>query len=382
MCCEFGRWACPTVTLDYPEQLNAFPLANALSDPKQADQREERWGRLATWLRGTDADVAVVSAEQFFRVDPAVLLATLDEFLPEQVQGLRVIAYVRPHVARLISAYMQRSKAGLFHGDIETFFQRTQRENLLQFAPRFQRWREVFGDRFTLRPMIREQLRDRDVVSDFLDFALNGAPFTRDKVIEANTSLPLEFVAGLTEVQSVLKRNGVQVGTRHAVGDYVGRALLAGERGQGTRLGISQALYRDVRAWCEADAAALDRDFFGKPCMSEALDAAEADAVPTAQDPTPDAHFTDEKIKALRQLALNLVDLFKKRPLAWTVAFECEIGQRLPGPGETPPALRAHVEMVNKLLNAIAGQIGAAHGMSKQPGRPTALPVAQKREGP
>ena len=55
-----------------------------------------------------------------------------------------------------LSAYMQRTKAGMFQGDMETFFARTQGENLLHYAPRFDRWRDVFGDRFTLRPMIRE----------------------------------------------------------------------------------------------------------------------------------------------------------------------------------------------------------------------------------
>ena len=125
-------WESSQATLNYPDQLNSFPLANALSDPKQADQRAERWGRLAEWLRASQADVAVVSAEQFFRVDPMVLLDTLTDFLPEYVENLRVIAYVRPHAGRLVSAFMQRCKAGLYQGDMETFFDRTQGESLLR----------------------------------------------------------------------------------------------------------------------------------------------------------------------------------------------------------------------------------------------------------
>ena len=35
-------WQSPKVTLTYPDQLNSFPLANAISDPKQTDERAPR----------------------------------------------------------------------------------------------------------------------------------------------------------------------------------------------------------------------------------------------------------------------------------------------------------------------------------------------------
>ena len=357
------QWDSPQATLDYPDQLNAFPLANALSDPKQAAQRAARWGSLAAWLRAAPADVAVVSAEQFFRVDPGVLLDTMNEFLPEHLQSLRVIAYVRPHANRLVSAFMQRSKAGLYQGDMEAFFDRSQGENLLRYAPRFQRWREVFGARFTLRPMIRSQLLNGDVVNDFMDFALNGAPFTLRGTVQANTSLPLEHLAGLREVQAILKRNQIPGGTRHSVGDHVGRTLARIRPGAGTRLQISQALYHDIKAYCQSDAAALDAGFFGgQPLMAQALEQAALDAIPIAQDTLTKAHYPDEVIEALRKQARSLVAMFKKRPTAWTVAFEREIGQRPSvGAGKPlPPPHRAHVEKVNAVLSEIARIIGEA----------------------
>ena len=358
---RFRQWECPTVRLDYPEQLNCFPLANALFDPRQADQRAARWGRLAAWLRDSDADVAVVSSEQFYRVDPEVLLATLNEFLPDYVEGLRVIAYARPHAPRLVSAYMQRCKAGVSRGDMATFFKRTQGENLLQYAARFQRWRDTFGNRFTLRPMIREQLREQDVVSDFMHFALSGAPFTLSGTLDANPSLPLEFLAGLVEVQGVLKRNGIPVGTRHSVGDYVARALIRTQRDAGTKLKMSRSLYLELKAYCESDADALDRIFFGRPVMRQALDDALKDTSPATQNPLPSAHYPDDVIQTLRQKARALAALLKMRPLAWNVAFDRDIGQRLPTPGKAapPPAVRAHIESVNTALTEIADLIGA-----------------------
>jgi hypothetical protein len=352
-------WEASTISLAYPDQLNSFPLANALSDPKQAAQRDARFTKLATWLASTDADVAVVSAEQFFRVDPQKLLDTLNEFVPDYVPTLRVVAYVRPHASRFLSAFMQRGKAGLYFGDADTFFKRTKAEKLLRFAPRFQRWRDTFGDRFTLRPMIRNHLRDGDVVSDFLNITLGGAPFKLAESVDANPSLPLEYLVGLRELQAVLKRNQIANGVRHAVGDYVGMTLARTHPHQGTKLQITQELYNKVKLYCQSDAEALDAVFFdGQPLMAQALKQAAADVVAEEQPTVITSHYSEDSIIALREESRNLVSLFKKRPMAWTMAFEQRIGQRISKPGAEPPKqVLAHIEKVNDALTKIARMI-------------------------
>lgn len=357
-------WESPTVSVSYPDQLNSFPLANALSVPKQAEHREARFTQLANWLSKSDVDVAVVSAEQFFRVNPEVLLETLNAYLPAYVPTLRIVAYVRPHASRLISAFMQRSKAGLYQGDMATFFERTQGENLLRYAPRFEAWREVFGDRFTLRPMIREHLRAGDVVSDFLNFALKGAPFTLRGLVEANTSLPVEHLAGLREVQAILKRNSIPMGTRHSVGDHVGRTLARTQPAAGTRLQMSQSLYEDVKAFCMSDAEALDEMFFKAPLMVQALDAARSEVAVSEQETVARVYYSEDAVQALRKSARTLVTMFKKRPAVWTMAFEREIGQRLSLDGQKPPPppVRQHIERVNATLAEIATTIASADG--------------------
>ena len=348
-------------TLDYPAQLNAFPLANALWDAKQAEQRAPRFAKLATWLAASQADVAVVSAEQFFRVNPAVLQQALDEFLPDYATNIRIVAYVRPHVNRLLSAYMQRTKAGLFQGDLNTFFEKTKRENLLTYAPRFQSWRDQFGLRFTLRPMIRDKLRGHDVVTDFLDLALNGHAFKLLGAVEANASLALEPLAGLREVQGVLMRNKVAAGTRHSVGDYVTRALIGHAAGRATKLQLPPALYATVQAYCAADAATLDAAFFDQPLMTQALEQAATDTAPARQSNLAKDHFSEETVLALRQKGRRLVTLFKKRPAAWTQAFEREIGQRAPAEDGKPPLppIVAHNANVNVILSDIADLIAS-----------------------
>jgi hypothetical protein len=355
-----GLWQSPSVKVAYPNQLNSFPLANALTDPKQAEHLEARFTRLANWVDQTDADVAVVSAEQFFRVDPKELFATLTQYLPDHAHSMRVIAYVRPHADRFVSAFMQRIKAGMFQGDMDTFFQKTQGEGLLNFTPRFMAWRQVFGDRFTLRPMIRSRLRDGDVVSDFLDLVVNGAPFRMGAAVDANPSLPLEPLVAVREVQAILMRNRVLIGTRHSVGDKISRLLAMNQAVLGTKLRLSQKQLSDIDALCRPDAKALDAAFFdGQPLMTDALRDAVLNAVPEAQDMAAESHYSSEDIMALRKEARMLVTLFKKRPMAWTMAFERDIGQR---PGNDakppPPPVRQHNAKVDATLARIADLIG------------------------
>lgn len=350
------KWDAGPVLIDYPAQLSAFPLANALSDPKQSDQRKVRFGQLAEWLTASEADVAVVSAEQFFRVNPQTLLDTMTAFLPAQVADVRIIAYVRPHAGRLVSAFMQRTKAGLFQGDMTAFFQRTQGETLLRYAPRFAKWRRVFGDRFTLRPMIRSELRDGDVVADFLDLVMQGRPFSLGEPVKVNASMPLEQLVGLRDVQTILKRNEIKPIVLHSVGDHVSRVLAQNKTAAGTRLKLSAALYQDVRAVCRADAEALDAAFFGRPVMVQALEDAGQDLAETAQDMAIGAHYSAETIATLREKSRKLVTMFKARPLAWALAFERQIGQRPPledGKTELPP-IRANIDRVNATLAEIA----------------------------
>ncbi len=344
------------VQVDYPDQLNSFPLANALWDKKQMVHRDARWARLGEWLKASTADVAIVSAEQFFRVDPEVLLQTLNDFVPELAGSVRIVAYVRPHANRLLSAYMQRTKAGLFQGDMKTFFERSKKEDLLSYSARFQHWRDTFGQRFTLRPMIRDQLRDGDVVTDFLDYALKGQAFRLRGTVAANTSLSLECLAGLREVQAVLRRNEIAIGTRHSVGDHVGRSLAGPSTSKGTTLQLPQGLYDEVKAFCAEDAAALDAAFFDKPLMTSALAQAGQDAVSDRQILLAKDCYSDETLQALRKTGRQLVTLFKKRPVAWTVAFERDIGQRPLPEDKAPPAppVLAHIEKVDALLADLA----------------------------
>jgi len=60
--------------------------------------------------------------------------------------------------------------------------------------------------------------------------------------------------------------------------------------------------------------------------------------------------------------------MFKKRPAAWTMMFERELGQRMVSADAKPPPppVRAHIEKVNETLTEIAGMIGGLSGKQEK----------------
>lgn len=356
-----------TVTVDYPDQLNHFPLANALIDPKQAATRGPRFRKIATWARESPADVAIISAEQFFRVDPQKLQDTLDEYVPEFATTARVIGYVRPHASRFVSAYIQRTRSGLYMEDMNSFFEVTKKEKLLRYTPRFEGWRRVFGDRFTLRTMIRQELLNGDVVSDFMNTALEGAPVTLKNYKEINSSLPLEYLAGMREVQRVLKRNKIAPGTRNLVGDQIGRTLVEKGAPAGTKVQLTAELYEKIRDFYASDAADLDAAFFSKPIMTQAMEEAKTATVEIDPPSKAAAYYDTEAIQALKSSALKLVTYFTNRPTAWPLTFERKIGQRPPPKegAEVPPANLQNARRVDAALNEIVEVIAKSTGSAK-----------------
>jgi hypothetical protein len=148
------------------------------------------------------------------------------------------------------------------------------------------------------------------------------------------------------------------------VGDHLGRALAAKFPGAGTKLQLSAALYEEVAAHCLPDAQALDAAFFDTPLMTQALADAASDVAATPQPADAAAYYSPEAVQAMRQSARKLVAMFKKRPGAWTLAYEREIGQRITPPGAKPPPppVRMNIDRINGVLADLTGTIGRPGG--------------------
>ncbi len=285
----------------YPAQFNHIPLAKTLSVPAEAPHQAARFAKVRTAFEGSQAAHGVISAEHFEFVDPEAVARAIDTHLPGQ--NLRLIAYVRPHADRLVSTFAERAKKGLFQGDLAAMHARLLKDETLLYAPRFEKWRALFGTSFTLRPFVRDRLWQGDVVQDFFRFVLGREDFSITRETDQNESLSVEDIAMMRLVHGVIRKRHPGAEMRHAqqsLGWYMADILGAMPQKGGTRPRMHAALAEAVVAAYAEDAAALDAAFFEGTPMSDALAGAPAKAVAKAQTFEAPDHFSPAERRRFR----------------------------------------------------------------------------------
>lgn len=237
-------------------------------------KRQERFSRIADNIAAVGADISVISAEKFEYVDPRLLAETITEHFGG-FDNLQVVVYVRPHAERLLAEFAERVKHGLFQGNMDELHAKTKplsgpRQRGFFYHPRLSLWREVFGDRLTVRPMVRAHLERSDVVSDFFAQILDGAEFSVTEAPRSNVSPSLE---DLSVVRAFHRACGEAKATREQerVGIQLIQCFSELPAENATRLALHVPLARDVVDTYAGDAEALDRDFFDATPMQDAL---------------------------------------------------------------------------------------------------------------
>ncbi|MDF2234127.1 hypothetical protein P2H44_16315 [Albimonas sp. CAU 1670] len=300
-----GAWSSEGIDWVYPvdpERLHNCNLASCLYKPKMKKFRGPRWKKVNRRLKRSEADLGILSGEWFEFVDPEILDRILRRWIPDLAEEARLIAYVRPHAERVLSSFQERTKLGQYEGSLAEFHERVLEHGRFLYAERLRKWRAVFGDRYEVRPMVRDRLKDGDVVRDFLDFAVEGAAFELDETAaagkSANESLSVQDLAWLR----ALHRNSKlppQVGRRAA------RALQTDGR-RGEKLRLDRALLERMRAAYLADARTLDAEFFGGEAegpMAAAFDRAAESALDAPQDLSPEAWFGADELRRVGAIA-------------------------------------------------------------------------------
>ena len=316
--CLSGLDAVPGITVLYTAAVDHNQLAQSLLDSDSPHQRRNRFTNHARLIAASEADIAVLSAEEFERVNPEVLHEALHRYFPDLADQARLIAYVRPHADRLLSSYAERVKQGYFLGSLTEFHSKIKDSRLLHYAPRFRKWRAVFGERFELRPMIRAGLHNNCVVQDFLHFLLKGAAFELTRPAENNPSLSLEDLAMLRALQLRLGQGKIPP---HQAQNAIGWkfAILLAEAGAagGTRLRPDRALVAEMQADCRKDAAALDAEFFSGRPMAEALDRAMDGAVDLPQSLELESCFQADELHRIKGWIELLYRMYLRQPEDW-----------------------------------------------------------------
>lgn len=302
-------------------RLKKHCAAYAKQTPSPAyDSAVKTFRQLAARIRKAGADFSLISAESFEGVPPAVFHDIVTSFFSDAADEIRVVAYVRPHAARLLSSFAERTKIGtpsVLTGSLDSFHGEMLAVQRFHYHPRFCALRALFGDRFILRPMIRDQLQGGDVVNDFVHYGFAPAAFRIDGAGMANESLDLQDLMRLKVLQSRLIE--CQSGKlRHALGWEFGRVIDTLPPLQArTRLRLHRELAQTVHDTYLADARQMDADFFGAPLLETELDKALKEAVETPQSVDPADYLSASDMRSLTILSEIMAGLFDNDGSDW-----------------------------------------------------------------
>lgn len=295
-CLADGGYELPAGRIVYPARFNHIPLAHSLSDnPAMAQDKRymvPRFAKVVAAFATSNADWGVISAEVFEFTSPVRLKEALDQFFPGYKGRIRLVAYVRPHHSKVVSAFAEQVKKTGQPQTMEVLFNKRFRNEQLSYHKRFSQWRAVFGDAFTLRPFVREHLVQGDVVADFLSFVTGSQDVTVTKVPQLNSSLSVKNLSMLRLCHSRLNQNPHLTGSvlkkvRDDLGWHIAPYLSQYELKRDERLKMHRDLAEKILATCQEDAVALDADFLTGAPMLKALEAAPKEAIPEPQSLAP-----------------------------------------------------------------------------------------------
>ncbi|WP_417475707.1 hypothetical protein [Leisingera sp.] len=323
-----GAWRCSSARLVPQQHLNNAPLANALKAEADPAFVQTQFGGIRDWFAAHDGGIGVISTEFLARRSPHQLRQVLAEYFPDL--PVRTLSYVRPHASRALSAYGQRLKTGTFDGSLSEFCRYITTVPTLYYAKRFPAWRSVFGSNMILRPFVRSALRDGDAVSDFFHHALRGQPFELLPLDTVNEALSVAELAGLRLVQQVWHRQEVAAHHRLALGGALQRSLSAQEERSNEKPVLDQTNVTLLMEAFQEDAKAMDKQFFGRPILSEELLRSHANATDEEQEFSAEAHFDTGQQGQLKKAARRIANLIRKMPKAWRQEYQASIAQRDP----------------------------------------------------
>ncbi|SIT18300.1 hypothetical protein [Paracoccus saliphilus] len=290
------------------------PLANTLFRQNPAyNKRDEHFSRIARNIETVDADVSIISAEKFEYADPRVLAEMINKHFGKFKDNLQIIIYLRPHAERVLAAFAERVKHGSFRGDMDDLHAQTKPltgalQRGFYYYPRLNLWRDVFGDRLTVRPMVRSELRQADVVTDFFYQILDGAECSVTDVPSKNASPSLEDLVAVRAFHQACGKRKVTLRQEQA-GIRLVQSFAEFPERNATRLALHMNLVADITATYAEDAQAIDSAFFDGTPMQDALRQAGEKAVPHPQSLDATQHLDHQQFRLLMVWARAMAEL-------------------------------------------------------------------------
>lgn len=311
----------PGQTLCYPTKNNHIALAKTLTQKPRFKERETRFSRIHQAFQESDADYGIISAEHFQSVDPRMLNETIETYWPELRDRLRLVSYVRPHAGKFLSAFSERVKLGADLASVEGLFETMSAKELLDYTPRFEAGRKVFGSALSVRPFVRDRLYKGDVVQDFFKYFLNSDAFEITGDTAANPSLTDSQLALLRVIhrQMESKAKGRKGSHFRNMQGKFGRAVseylrVNGIGNDGEKLRMPAGMFARFQERYAPDAEAMDQGFFEGFPFSNDLENAGQETVGEAQSLEAADYFSAAEIAdVLRYTDSLAATMMKKR---------------------------------------------------------------------
>lgn len=304
-------WAYPGTSL------NHNGLALALSRPKLAHRIEPRFRALWHQVAEKNAETVVVSAELFQAVRPADLLRTLALYGPDTLPPISVIAYCRPHLAKLAAMYSERVKFGQFPKSLDHYSARVARTMKLDYAPRFAEWRGYFGSDFQLRPYFTGQ----DIVEDFFAQALPSERIPQ-MPSRPNASMTVPQINLMRRIPNLARTFEIPTKLPPEVYRFICLQMRASGVGKnGSRIEFSEPQKKALQIRYLRDAKELDQLFFAASIFEDALFA-------SARGPVQQ-NLTSSDVRWFDQMALSTLKNWSQSPAKFQHLARKTLGQTL-----------------------------------------------------
>lgn len=292
-------------------------MAKSLFPDARPKRRRRLFSASADWLAQQTADVAVLSAEHFAFVEPKKLKFATKRFLPDYLEDMRVVAYARPHMGRLVSSFSQSVKIRGYQGTFEDYCRGAVKSGRFHYAPRFTKWRDTFGSAFTLRPLIGTLIHRQDVVADFLHTVLDTDNFELTADSRQNESPTVAHLACLKFTQAALMQANIPSPARKALCASLSKRLIQNADSTGQQLKMPSSGLSLMQDAYRADAAALDTSFFQGTPFSDALEKAGHQTTDEPQSFEISDHFNPARCEAFGGIIGEIVLELKADPGIW-----------------------------------------------------------------
>jgi hypothetical protein len=257
------------------ENFHSF-RARGKTRPQLLEERKVAQEQLTQYFADTRAETVMISGESISGMN---LRETerLAEFLYAQTKNVQVIAYVRPPCSFITSSFQQKLKSG----DRKKF---QPSELWPDYRRRFAKFFRVFGkDNVTLRPFIRGEMKDGNVVLDIAEFL--GVRIAEEDVVVSNESLSLEATSLLYAQRNLGKGMLTGFDRVHRINkDFIQLLSGIGTRKMAFSRSLLEEIVQDQAADMEWIEARLGRKFLDLPEIGSGGVSCEADLFEIASE--------------------------------------------------------------------------------------------------